>query len=381
MKARQVFMLAAALDLLVALSWWQANSVHGRTVVAYGREVDTGSMVLATVTLPDNLDLQSDQELPYKVIARGASDPSEGRAGTILYWRQGKLWRYTGSDYQFILDQMEPESGNAAEPLGQSEASRWIATIVGVNSDGISRKSIFFFDNHSLSYSPSATLNPVAAPVLQCEWNRESIAWIDQKRLLIREFQVDPLGRLTSSRFVVLTVLQHGAKTEVSISRVTPLAPTNLEVEADLRTQNIAVVVFDDRAAKFRIGVPDINSAQDHPKWVCPLFGSWSERVHLKWSPSCKYLAVLSEKVVSIWDPPHRHWLSNIRGYTGFAAAENVFWLDDDHLLTFSPSSSGDYTSLCFGRPSKFDKSATVFGTLRGLVVSEVFSLPDAPPK
>lgn len=394
--------------LLLIMQMMATKSYSAETVAAYGVEASSGNTALYSITLadevfntpisvPDNpFSLRTGDMSPLKlgVISRGVMVPSQGINNTVLYWKGFRLWRASVGAQWEIRNLLPGRSlfGYMARPVEPLELNQ--PSHIAISMPDPSEKTVagLLLPEDARQDELDFLLPTGFEPPKKDDPHSEPIQWLDAKRLLAREYQVDGLGRLQSSRLMLFSTVPLDAKKDEVQSarkRLTNLPEGVLEVLAAPFTTNVALQAYDESTKKFRLGTCSLKNQGGEVTWL-PL-PTWAENktdeaafnrrfTYLKWSPGGRYLTVgIPQRGVAMWDVKDQKWLMRGKDIYIYPESCEVLWLDEDRVLGFTPSMNGS-SFLLGGRASEFARGLTILGEVQGLDVRQLFKITAAKP-
>ena len=347
--------------------------------MAYGVEKSSGNTVLVSLEEPINkLSAKRDtlEPLAYKVIARGLSAPSQGAGNSVIYWRTGKLWRYTRGNYRQISEADDPttQSPTIYEAQVAPDAESVRATQI-VNSrptpEGNYPSAVWSYDS----------------PVPSREgYSSEPIGWIDATRLLVREYRNDKIGRLQASKFFIAIADPATPEAEAKREELTNLETSIQELSAAISKTKVAISIYDEKREEFNLGIRNLTDESKQVKWV-PLpvhpkrgtefyknFLSQSRILDMAWSPSGRYLQInTSSLAVSLWDDQEKKWVQtgSLIIFSGSDGAP-LLWIDEDQVVTLQRDMPG-LSQLLIKSVSRPNVLFTSIGSIKGIEVQKLF--------
>lgn len=394
--------------LLLMMQVTATKSHSSENVAAFGVEASSGNTALHSITLadgafnkpfsaPDNPTSGRTGDMsPMKssVIARGIIAPSPGINNTVLYWKGFRLWRASLGTQREILNLLPGRSlfgymGRLVEPLELNKPNHIAISVLDPSEKTI---VALLLPKDAQRGELDFMLPTEFAPPKKDEPHSEPIQWVDAKRLLAREYQVDGLERLKSSRLVLYsTVSLEAKKDEIQSARkrMTNLPDGVLEILAAPFATTVAMQTYDESTKKFRLGTCSLKNQSSEVTWL-PL-PTWPKNeadeaafnrrfTYLKWSPSGRYLTVgIPQRGVAMWDAKDQKWLMRGKNIYIYREPCEILWLDEDRVLGFTPSMDGS-SFVLGGRVSEFSRGMTILGELQGIDIRNLFRITASKP-
>ena len=331
--------------------------------------------------------------MPHRVVARGVGPAAQGRGGTVLYWRQNRLWRYGGrlsaSGAGAPRQVLElPPFFSPGEPIEYDSDGATGGGTLRYLAVANTNEEAAFVNTELLAlsgsgYEPADTAVPAAPRGL----NRRPVSWLGPRTLLVQDFRTDPLGRLRSARFTVATVPGAGAASAADLAETAPLTglpDSVLETRAAGHGKTVALQAFDQATNSFALYLRDLSggggggpgrglSALELPPGYKPAVGG-RPAAEMAWSPDGRHLAVrFAPDWLLVWDRRNRTWV------TRFARARLFLWLGGGRILLYRAGTGRGGTLSVGDLSGAKPPSERALGKVEGIAVRKLFRLAMMP--
>lgn len=346
----------------------------GDRIYVWGTEWQTGSPVIALITLPEAVVPGSGAMalLNYEVVDRGVTGIWQSSSGNFYYWKSTGLFKRTPEGVKSAVRFHELSPYENGVPVVESPNMMWLA--------GLSRSErnvgIIAFSRWQ-----GVIWRGTDAYIGSAEAAYDDIAWLDGNHIIAREFVVDRLDRLQRSKLVIMSPVLRPEKV-----RLTNLPDSQLEIVYAISRPKVAFQIYDTTNEEFGIGLINVDDPLKKVKWLeFPLLKSGRKQRYsrmrvnqMEWSPKGDFLALRYGPSLVIWDANSERWLEAGKGHIA-TSADAFCWLDQNTILILT-SIIAHTVALEFGpfffvcNMGTFPIGGSEIGSIKGLTVSKIFT-------